>query len=242
MKKILPLILLLVGVLVLVGAFVFTKMRKPSDSMTPEDEEAALIDVPLEQRPVVYLTPREDGHWLDMTVEKLMIDAATVDYELLYTLPDGRIQGVPGTQKLDGKTKLEVELLLGSESAGKFRYDEGVETGSMTLKFRNDKGKLVAKFKTEFHLQTETTELSSIDGVLSATLDDDTPGFFISMDTIGYPDGLGFVPTGDPYGIFSSESSLPGTISFGSGNVMQWNGNSWSASSSENILGVYASQ
>jgi len=66
--------------------------------------------------------------------------AASMDYELIYSTSDGGQQGVPGTVKLTG-TDIDRPLLLGSESSGKYRYDAGVEQGTMTLKFRDASGK-----------------------------------------------------------------------------------------------------
>ena len=158
MKRFLPIFLVLLGILVLAGVYFFViKGKKETDVV--QEEETARIEVPLGERPVASLTPSSDGHWLKMVIEKIAIDAATLDYELLYKLPDGRTQGVPGTIKLEGQDSIERDLLLGSESSGKFRYDEGVENGTLTLRFRNQKGKLIVKFATEFHLQSETSSL-----------------------------------------------------------------------------------
>lgn len=206
MKKLLPLILLFFGALVVAGAYFFV-FRSDKTSEDIEDE-SALIDVDLKDRPILSLTPRSDGHWLDMKIEKLTLPAKTLEYELLYELPDGRMQGVPGSVDIEGKNIIEAELLLGSESSGKFRYDEGVEKGSMTISFRNSSGKLMAKFSSEFHLQTETDTFTSADGNFSYSLDDDYEGFVVAMPTIGLP----VLPDGElkvgPYGIFSSSGDL----------------------------------
>lgn len=162
MKKYLPLILLGVGLVVLVGAFIFIKKSK-----TPEvvEEEEIVKEIPVGERPMVSLVPSGDGHYLKLTISQINVQgASSMDYELLYNLPDGRTQGVPGTIKLDGKDIVK-DLLLGSESNKKFRYDEGVEGGSVTLRFRNSKGKLIGKLSTEFKMT------SSKKGVFEVTLD-----------------------------------------------------------------------
>jgi hypothetical protein len=151
MKKYLPLILLLVGALLVAGIFLIRGKKNSDDSL--ENGETALIEVPLEDRPIVSLTPTSDGHYLTLKVDKIVIDVTSVDYLLLYYTDQGIQQGVPGTVDLSSKDSFEEKLLLGSESAGKFRYDEGVETGSVELKFRNEKGQLVAKFKTNFEME-----------------------------------------------------------------------------------------
>ncbi|MEK7550169.1 MAG: hypothetical protein AAB535_00075 [Patescibacteria group bacterium] len=148
MKKYLPLILLGVGLFVVVGAFVFVKNSRNNG----EEEEETVKEIPVGERPLVSLIPTSDGHWLKLMIEKIKVSGATsLDYELLYSLPDGRTQGVPGTVKLDGNDVTR-DLLLGSESSGKFRYDEGVTGGTITIRFRDSKGKLIGKLSTQFTL------------------------------------------------------------------------------------------
>lgn len=211
MKKYLPVVLLLVGIGVFVSVY-FLVIKKPVKA--PVEETSSQIEVSLEDRPVVSLTPSADGHWLKLSIEKIKIDAESLDYELLYDLPDGRTQGVPGTVALAGQSKIEKKLLMGSESSGKFRYDEGVQAGDLTIRFRNDKGKLLIKFATKFHLQSGSKNLTSVDSKFGYTLDK-KPGkaFFVTMETFGLPEGTSVSEvTAGPYGIFTSDASLaPGS-------------------------------
>lgn len=224
-KKFLPLILLLLGIIVIVGAYFFVTRNKDEDGTT--EDETSLIEVPLADRPITSLTPSDDGHWLTLLVKNIVVDAASLDYELLYKLPDGRTQGVPGSIILKGVNKIERELLLGSESSGKFRYDEGVDKGTLTLRFRNEKGKLIAKFSTEFALLSGTSELVSVDDDFTVSLNKKSSEYFVVMETFGVPE----VPTGEvvsgPYGVFSSASSLTGTAEIGSGTPYEWSGSDW---------------
>jgi hypothetical protein len=182
-------------------------IRGRSQKEDVEEDETALLNVSLADRPVVSLTPTSDGHYLWLKVEKIVIDAASVDYELLYQNKEGVTLGVPGMQELEGIENFDVELLLGSESSGKFRYDEGVKEGSVILRFRNDQGKLLAKFESEFRLYNDVTELISPDGNVKVVLSDPTDDFFIVMESIGIPNNF---PTSHedildgPYGLFSS--------------------------------------
>jgi len=211
MKKFLPIIIFLVGLLVLGGVFLLVRSKKPAD--LGSDEEANLVEVPLERRPVATLTPSEDGHWLKLKIEKLEIDAKSLDYELLYRFPDTdtgeeKTAGVPGTVMLADIKDIERNLLMGSESSGKFRYDEGVEGGTLTLRFRNDKGKLLAKFSTDFRLQLGEEKLTSVDGKFTYTLEKmDKKVFYVTMQTFGLPERPGFEPAKGPYGVFSSKES-----------------------------------
>ncbi|MFC1649128.1 hypothetical protein ACFL2C_00235 [Patescibacteria group bacterium] len=224
MKKFLPIILLFVGLLVVGGAIFFVTRNRNKDEEAVEDE-VALIDVSAENMPVVSLIPREDGHWLDMVITKLgKFDALTLDYEMLYKLPDGRTQGVPGTVRMDTVVDgtIKRELLLGSESSGNFRYDEGVEDGSITLRFRNEKGKLLAKFASEFKLQDGSDELKSVDGSVTFVPTETNTNYFVVMDTVGYPDTIPGDLERDPFGIFSSSAEeVPGEIRMD--NLWRWN-------------------
>ncbi|MEK7472831.1 MAG: hypothetical protein AAB625_02200 [Patescibacteria group bacterium] len=210
-KKFLPIILLGVGVLILILVFVFIKNKK---STVIVDESDVTIEVAFPDRPFASLTPTSDGHYINLKIDKIKLPkAVSLDYELLYTLPDGRTQGVPGTVDLKGETSFERKLLLGSESSGKFRYDEGVTDGSLTVRLRDSKGKLLAKFSTKWHLQSTDLELTSIDQNFSYVLDKKPKGmYFITMETFGLPSEASVSEAKlDPYGIFASGTLPSGT-------------------------------
>ncbi len=227
MKKYLPLILLFAGIIILVVAFVFVKGRKEKGVELPE-EETALLEIPIAERPVVSLTPTSDGHYLNLKVKKITFEAFNLEYMLLYDVPGGAQQGVPGTVPLQGFNEVEVELLLGTESSGKFRYDDGVENGTLTLRFRNDKGQLLVKFETDFHLQTSTDLLTSPDVVFKYELTEENKEFFVTMGSIGLPDVFeGEIDSG-PYGIFTSSSKkVPGSVDASFDNIYYWDGKAW---------------
>lgn len=209
-KKFLPLILLGVGILILVLVFVVIKNKK---SVVVEDDSNTLAEISFVDRPVAMLTPTSDGHYINLKIDKIKLPkAVSLDYELLYTLPDGRTQGVPGTVDLKGETTFERKLLLGSESNGRFRYDEGVVDGSLTVRLRNSKGKLLAKFSTKWHLQSIDQELTSIDQNFTYKLDKKPKGiFFVTMETFGLVDISVTEVASGPYGIFSSDTLPAGT-------------------------------
>ena len=224
-KKYLPIILFVLGVLVLVGAyFLVIKGR----GATPEDEDANVPEISLEQRPFTSLTPSEDGHWLKLKIEKLNLEAASLDYELLYKVADGRTQGVPGTVPVKGDALIVRDLLLGSESSGKFRYDEGVTEGTLTLRFRNEKGKLVGKLVTQFHLQSATNILTAFESDFKYQLDKlPKTTFFVTMNTFGLPGPFIGTLSAGPFGVFASDSTAYlGKVEAA---THRWNGSSWQA-------------
>lgn len=183
---------------------------------TAIQEDVNVPDLPQSEWPVVSLTPTSnpavkgsDGHWLDFKVQNIKVtNAASMDYELIYTTGTGIQQGVPGTVKLTG-VDVDRPLLLGSESSGKFRYDAGVEQGTMTLKFRDSKGKLIGKLSTDFHLQSEVTTLTSIDGNFTYELDKIAKGiFFVTMKTFADPASSMVVISQNGYSIFASDGNV----------------------------------
>ncbi|MEK7497926.1 MAG: hypothetical protein AAB656_03335, partial [Patescibacteria group bacterium] len=122
MKKYLPIVLFIVGLLVLVGVYFFIIKGKSAGG---DSEDLIVAEIPVGERPSASLTPSMDGHWLKMEVSDIKVKGAeSMDYELLYKIGDGRTQGVPGTIELKGQSSIERNLLLGSESSGKFKYDD----------------------------------------------------------------------------------------------------------------------
>lgn len=209
-KKFLPLILLGVGLIVLVIVFVLIKNKK---AVVVVDDTAPLAEVVFVDRPFASLTPTSDGHYINLKIDKITLPkAVSLDYELLYDLPDGRTQGVPGTVDLKGEKSFERKLLLGSESSGKFRYDEGVKDGSLTVRLRGSNGKLLAKFSTKWSLQSTDQELTSIDQNFTYKLDKKPKGmYFVTMETFGLMDSSITNVTSGPYGVFASSDLPAGT-------------------------------
>jgi len=226
MKKYLPFILLGVGIIVLVVVFLVIKKNK---SKIPVEVADTTVTLSLNERPVASLTPSADGHWLKLSLTKILPSAASMDYELLYQLPDGRTQGVPGTIKLTGQDKIERDLLMGSESSGKFRYDEGVKEGTLTIRFRNDAGKLITKLSTKFALLSKTKELKSIDEKFSYKLaSSNSKDFFVVMETFGVPKEAQGEVTSGPFGVFtSSKAAVSGTVVLEGTNIYNYSGFDW---------------
>ena len=213
MKKFLPLILIGSFLIILLTVVFFVAKGTKSGSPTPTQEDANVPDLPQAEWPVVSLTPTSNptvpgslGHWLDFKVQNLNVQgAASMDYELIYSTSDGGQQGVPGTVKLTG-TDIDRPLLLGSESSGKFRYDAGVEQGTMTLKFRDSSGKLIGKLSTDFHLQTGVTALTSIDGNFTYNLSVIAKNvYFVTMKTFATPATSMVVVSQNGYSVFASD-------------------------------------
>ncbi len=215
LKKNLPLILIGGGVLIVILA-VFVAIRSFKDSVAKPgtQEEEAVQELPQSEWPAVSLTPVADpaipnslGHLLKLKVQKINVGGATtMDYLLVYNTSTGGQQGVPGTIQLTGGD-VDKNLLLGSESSGKFRFDAGVSQGSITVTFRNGSGKSLGKLTSDFHLQSDETVLTSIDGKFTYTLDKKTKGvWFVTMPTFVQPsDAASYVVWQNGYGVFASD-------------------------------------
>jgi hypothetical protein len=225
MKKYLPFILLGVGIIVLIVVILVVRKNKTSVPV----EEDITVTLSLNEKPVASLTPSADGHWLKLSLTKILSQASSLDYELLYQLPDGRTQGVPGTIKLTGQSTIERDLLMGSESSGKFRYDEGVKAGTLTVRFRNDAGKLITKLTTEFALLSKTKELKSVDEKFNYILASlNSKDFFVVMETFGVPSATPAEVTSGPFGVFTSnKTTIPGTVTLEGTNIYSYSGSSW---------------
>lgn len=236
MKSKLPIILLGLGIFLI--AVLFLSRGRGSTVITDEEDAPEL---PFSQRPYTQLIPTEDGHYLNLIVSNINVPKAeSMDYELYYGTAEGITQGVPGKVKLEGKSMIERPLLLGSESSGKFRYDEGVNDGTLTLRFRDKDGKMIGKVAGQWTLSSETDMLTSLDGKFKYTLDEASEAFFVVMPTFGVPESAPIDVSSGPYGVFASvDDEFPGTVNF-TGNVQMWDGSSWnSVSGSSDNIGVF---
>lgn len=236
MRKYWPLVLLIVGVLV-VGLVWFLVIRGRGEKAIIEEEEM-VADIPLDRRPVVALIPRVDGHWLDLIIEDIKVEAASLDYEVLYQTATGITQGVPGMVKLEGESKIEREILLGSESSGKFRYDEGVKEGTLTIKFRDEKGKLVGKLVTDWSLGTGGKELTSIDGKLTFKAQAGGDEYFVIMESFGMFGVSREDVKGGPYGVFCSDPEMKGTVEM-EGEVLKYESGDWRSVTTSTKVGYF---
>lgn len=251
MNKVLPILLVVIIALGLIGGggyYFFKKSTAPVvEEQTDLNSESDIAELALEQRPFVSLTPSADGHNLHLTVNKIPSNSTTVEYNLFYMNAQGVSQGATGSGKTNGSTSLERDVLLGSCSSGKCKYDEGVEKGTLEIKLRDSKGKLVAKtMSTPFHLMKAPTEVTLAESSsFSLKLDKaNKADFFVAMQTIGIPTGLPGALSGGSYGVFSSaKSSVGGTVTIvGNGDIYLFSGSSWSklTSGKTTKLGIFA--
>lgn len=200
MKKNYLIILGVIGIVLILGGLLLWRSRGAKEPPTLEPE-GVLIETTLEERPYITLTPSSDGHWLTIEVSRIQ-NADSLEYELLYNTASGATQGSINTVQLKGETSYSKKILLGSESSGHYKFDEGVTQGSLTVRLRGGPG--TRKFVTDFHLQQGEDELTSIDGNFSIEGTFPANNFYVTMMTIGLPGDFKSGVIAGPYEAFSS--------------------------------------
>jgi len=244
----LPLLLVAALVLLVFGALQIkknstvdsTKDRPLTVQPTPQPTKSA--EESIATRPYVSLLPSVDAHRLTLKMANLPPDIKGFEYELIYfaDFEGNKIErGVDSAGRqvdLIGKSDFAKEFLLGSESCTtgkcKYRYDEGVSEGTLTLKFYNKNGG-VDKYMTSFRLQSGTSAkegLSTGDGSFVFTLTGKPTGYYLTMSMAGLPKQIDFSPKSLPYSIFPS-LSYKGTVAFNSTQtefkIYGYNGSVW---------------
>lgn len=237
--------LILAGVLLIIFTtlvVIFLLRLKGQETTTQSTQLTSLAtEVIIEDNPYVTLTPRADGHEFTLEVKNLK-KTELVEYELSY-LAGEFSRGAIGEIKVDGANSFTRKLLLGSESCSgggesrvcKYRYDEGVQTGTLILRLRQ--GAQKQKLETPFHLQkgSEAKQgLTSGDGNFEFRGTVPSSAFYSVLSTVGVPVSPKGKIVGGPYGVFTSGSaSAKGIIKLrlsepaAQVKVLGWDGSSW---------------
>ena len=140
----------------------------PAITPTPTSK---LVDMPVENRPLVSLTPSSDGHYLNLKLAGIPATITSIEYEVLYDANSSGSQiekGIGDTIKMVTST-IEKSLLLGTESCTngcKYSYDTGIVGGQLTINFIDVNGQ-ESTFDTPYTLKT-TTEINR-DGAITLT-------------------------------------------------------------------------
>lgn len=240
MKRALVLVgAVLVVCVALVTVFFLRSGRQGSTTGLPRPTPPAAEAI-IEDNPYVVLTPRADGHEFTLEVKNLQ-RTELVEYELSYQAGEFT-RGAIGEIKLDGANSFTRKLLLGSESCSgtgenrvcKYRYDEGIQSGTLVLRLRQ--GGQKQKLEILFHLQkgSEAKQgFASGDG--NFEFQGTVSGTFYSVSsTVGVPVSPGGKIIGGPYGVFTSGSaSAKGMVKIrlseptAQVKVLGWDGSSW---------------
>lgn len=228
MKKILPIFLVVLAGLLVVGSlFWFFNRGKGATAVEEETTDDVLVELAPSERPYVALAPGQSCEY-NLFIDNIKLGIATLEYEVTYTPESGVLQGAPGS--IDEPASSEKrDLLFGTESSGHRRCDKGVEEGKVTIRYRNEAGKLISKVESEFHIQENAKKLTSLDGMFFLTLSRPGSGKYITMGTIGYPSRPPGEVVSGPYGVFTDAGvKSGGSVNLsGSGALYGWNGLTW---------------
>ncbi len=156
-----------------------------------------------------------------------------MEYELLYNTASGATQGSINSVKLKGETTYSKKILLGSESSGHYKFDEGVTQGTLTVRLRGGPG--TRKLITDFHLQQGEDELTSIDGNFSVEGSFPKANFYITMMVVGLPGDFEGEVIAGPYEALSSgtKTAEDGQVKITlaeeseTAKLYSWSGTSW---------------
>ena len=214
-------ILLIIPVLVILLAAIFFFTKSKKDKTTTDAEPTPvpkLVEIEMDQKPYISLIPREDGHEIKLKIVNIPSNITQVEYELIYLAVDGNLElekGAGDTVKVEGSS-LEKDILLGTASCTngcKYKYDEGITGGTLSLIFINNSGQM-STHETPFVLST-STDINSQDSLSLEDLTVNTKSvatgqFFIMMQNFGLPNSS--VQASSIYSIFSSGNGA-GTVS-----------------------------
>ena len=146
-------------ILVLACALILSACGSQTAVIAPTATPAPkLVEMAMNDRPKIILTPRQDGHMLYLKINKISANISQIDYELLYDAGDNGAQiekGLSDTIK-DASADVSRDLLLGTESCTsgcKYNYDAGVTGGTLTMTFTTKNGQ-VSTFVTPFTLNS----------------------------------------------------------------------------------------
>ncbi len=214
MKKILPVLVL---VLFLgVAAFAGFKFLNKKDVETPGPSTKApklemVNQLALEERPFVMIKPESEtrpqdlGSWITVEVDNIK-DYEKVKYDVEYQAGN-LIQGF--SHQIDFSKEeppFSKEGFFGSESKGKYKYDEGVASGNILLRFYKNEQDYEA-LKTFFNLQNAGEK----EGVFTSndvkatleTQDLDDSWFVVIASTLGLPQMPEEEVISEPYGFYA---------------------------------------
>ncbi len=131
------------------GILLIKNLTKPA-APAPETEQKTDLP-PVDSSVVVNLKPRADRKAVTLSVSNIPAGTQSIEYEVSYLTGEGLPKGSLGQIKLDGKTAIEREILLGTCSKNTCTYDSGVTKVKLVLRFNSAKG--ASQFNREYPLE-----------------------------------------------------------------------------------------
>lgn len=227
MQKALPITLLVIIVLAIAGGgfWLFKSSTKPLQTQEVVDEET-LKELPLEDRPYTTLKPGPSCEYT-LSLENIKKSPVEVEYEISYKNEEDVTQGASGSIKPKSATSGTKKILFGSESSGHRRCDKGVDGGELTLKYRDEEGKLIAMLDTKFEI-IEDESIFDLGGIYTVKLDKAITERFVAMPSLGLPEDAPNGASDQPYSLFTNnQTKINATVTAKDGKVYQWIGSNW---------------
>lgn len=249
MKKILLAFLIIVLVIGLSGLGI-KFLRKPginqeTNKTTPKPKVENVNQLSLEKRPYIIVEPKSEtrptdyGHWVTITIDKAS-NYKSVEYDVEYQAGN-LIQGF--THRVDfSKEKLPVakEGFFGSESKGKYKYDENVKSGSILFKFFKDATNYDA-LKNYFNLQNMAEQkgfFTSNDSKANLQIganDLNANDYVVVASTLGLPASITGKALAEPYGFYTTRAvklknatlSIKSKEDLTKAKILGWDGKQW---------------
>ena len=236
-KKILIPAVVVVVLLVIGGAFAFSKMGKsttvPEATPTKKAAPEQVNTIPVEERPYIQIHPETDGRNLTLTVVSLKKTASETEYELEYQA-GSLLQGAFGKLSLTSLPS-SVKILLGSCSAGgACTYHTDIQGGTLLTRYSADTKYALKSEWRYFDNKTKSPDVASKDAKFQLSSPElAKQRYSIVFNTPGFPDGLEGVVVSE---IFSLETTAPikgkGKLTLranqeSSTHVAVWDGTKW---------------
>lgn len=241
-------------VLLLVASGIFLSgctlpWAKPAATPVPTPEAQRLTP---DNAPFTTLTITSDkksgsvsGHTFTMAISNIDASQKTLEYVLLYDLPDGRQQGIPGSIDTSGKSSITRDDLLMGSCSKVCRFDDGVTKGTIELTYRDASGNATGDALGDWHLQSSDKLLTSVDGSFQFQQTKSSPGWFVTMTSFGLPQKVTGKLLAGPFAVTtsSSGSKVPGLVTFKSPNLVAgatislWDGISWKSLATKSASG-----
>lgn len=238
MKKRLGLFLLATSLFLAGCSLPFGLGQKSTPTPSPTPEVQILTP---EKAPYTRLTLTADkqtgvisGHTLTLSLMNLDARAQVLEYLLLYDLPDGRQQGVPGKIDLTGQSSITRDDLLMGTCSKTCRFDEGVTKGTIELTYRDGSGATLGDIIGDWHLQNGDKILTSVDDSFEYAMLSRPSGWFVTESNLGLPAAMSGKLVAGPFVVTGSGSvALSGTATFKLTQPVTglkfylWDGKSW---------------
>lgn len=148
-------------VLIVLSLFFLSGCGKKSTPVPTPTPAPKLVELEVQYRPEISLTPRVDGHELFLKINKISDIISKIEYEITYLATDSNLEIEKGASGIIESSevstgKAERKILLGTESCTngcKYKYDSGVSGGNLSIIFTL-KDSRISMFETPFILKS----------------------------------------------------------------------------------------